>query len=98
VRNGIEPFEIDVPDPVLRDLDQRLATTRLAPQFEGEGWALGVDADWLRELVRWWREDYDWRVAEARINQFPHVRTVIDGQVIHAIHRLAAARTPSHWS
>jgi pimeloyl-ACP methyl ester carboxylesterase len=45
-----------------------------------------VPTGWLRELAEYWRTGYDWRAAEARLNEFPQFTTVIDGQRIHFLH------------
>ena len=87
---AIEPFEIRVDDSVLEDLQRRLAQTRLPDQIEGTGWEYGIPMSYLRELVEYWRETYDWRAQEVRLNQLPHFRTRIDGQSIHFIHARSA--------
>jgi pimeloyl-ACP methyl ester carboxylesterase len=86
----IEPFEIRVDDSVLDDLRNRLASTRLPDQIAGTGWEYGIPMDYVRELVEYWRDTYDWRAQEARLNELAHFRTSIDGQSIHFIH----ARSP----
>jgi pimeloyl-ACP methyl ester carboxylesterase len=86
----IHPFEIRVEDAVLEDLQDRLARTRFPDQIEGTGWEYGIPTDYLRELVEHWREKYDWRAQEARLNELEHFRTSIDGQSVHFIH----ARSP----
>lgn len=73
-----EPFTIDVPDEVLEDLDARLANTRLPEPIEGVGWGYGTDPAALAELVRYWREDYDWREHEARLNELPQFKAPIE--------------------
>ena len=40
----------------------------------------------LRDLVRYWQTDYDWRKVEARLNALPQFITEIDGLDIHFIH------------
>ena len=86
----VERFEIRVDDAVLEDLRQRLVATRLPDQIDGTGWEYGVPADYLRELVDHWRDGYDWRVAEARLNELEHFRTSIDRQSIHFVHARSA--------
>jgi len=86
MNEAIEPSSIDVPDEVLEDLAQRLARTRFPHQIEGTGWTYGADGDTIRELVRYWKDEYDWRRHEAAINRFPQFTTVIDDQRIHFIH------------
>ena len=81
-----EPFTIDVPDAVLDDLHGRLARTRFPNEIEGIGWDQGTPLAYLRELVGYWRDGYDWRAHEARLNRYPQFVTEIDGQRIHFLH------------
>ena len=86
----VERFEIRVDDAVLEDLQRRLAATRLPDQIDGTGWEYGIPSDYLGELVRYWGDEYDWRAAEARLNELDHFRTTIDGQSIHFVHARSA--------
>ena len=86
----IERFEIRIDDSVLDDLRNRLALTRLPDQIDGTGWEYGIPEDYLRDLVEYWRDTYDWRAQEARLNELAHFRTWIDGQSIHFIHARSA--------
>ncbi|HEY9181589.1 MAG TPA: epoxide hydrolase N-terminal domain-containing protein, partial [Gammaproteobacteria bacterium] len=81
----VERFTIDVPEPVLRDLDERLARTRWPDQLPGTDWSYGADTAYLRELVDYWQRDYDWRAEERRLNRFEHYRASIDGTRIHFV-------------
>ena len=62
------------------------AQTRFPDQIDDTGWEYGIPVDYLRELVEYWRDTYDWRAQEARLNEFAHFRTSIDGQSIHFVH------------
>ncbi len=84
---SIERFQIRIEEEVLVDLRQRLARTRWPDQIEGSGWDYGTDRAYLMELCEYWREKFDWRAQEARLNRFDHFRTSIDGQPIHFIRR-----------
>jgi pimeloyl-ACP methyl ester carboxylesterase len=86
----VERFRIQVADSVLEDLRSRLVQTRFPDQIEGSGWEDGIPIDYLRELVGYWRDTYDWRSQEAQLNTFAHFRTRIDGQSIHFIHARSA--------
>ncbi|MFE9811377.1 alpha/beta fold hydrolase [Streptomyces sp. NPDC005227] len=83
---GVRPFRLDVPQSDLDDLHQRLDRTRWPDELPGVGWAYGVPRDYLQELVRYWRHDYDWRAAEARLNTWPQFTTEIDGARLHFAH------------
>jgi len=82
----VEPFTIDVADEVLRDLKSRLGASRFPDQISGSGWSRGIDLDYLRDLVEYWREGYDWRRQEAQLNRLAHFRTEIDGLRLHFAH------------
>jgi len=82
----VAPFRVEVPDAVLGDLQHRLDATRFPEPLPGAGWDYGTDAAYLRELVAYWRDGYDWRATEARLNGLSHATTEIDGQRIHCVH------------
>src|SRR5262245_45447024 len=82
----IYPFRINIPQADLDDLSDRLDRTRWPDALPGVGWAYGVPLDYLQELARYWRHEYDWRGAEARLNEWPQFTTTIDGANIHFAH------------
>lgn len=77
-----ERFTIDVPQSVLDDLQDRLARSRW-PDAVAEDWDRGTEVGYLRALVDHWRNDYDWRAAEARLNAQEHFTTTVDGVGLH---------------
>ena len=40
----------------------------------------------VARLVSYWRDSFDWRAYEARLNQYPQFVTEIDGATIHFLH------------
>src|SRR5438876_437783 len=90
----VEPFRIHVPDATLADLRERLARTRFPDEIAGGGWTYGTNLSYLRELVAYWRDRYDWRAAEARLNDLPQFRADVDGLGIHFIHARGVGPAP----
>ena len=86
----IDPFHVQVDESVLEDLHHRLERTRFPDQIDGTGWEYGIPTDYLRQLVDYWLDSYDWRVQEDRLNSFSQFKTRIDGQSIHFIHARSA--------
>jgi epoxide hydrolase len=82
----IRPFRVDVPQADLDDLRDRLARTRWPDELPGVGWSRGVPLGYLKELASYWRDGYDWREQEARLNQFPQFTTTIEGTNVHFLH------------
>ena len=90
----VEPFRIAVPDAVLTDLRERLARTRFPDEMPGSGWTYGTSLAYVRELVAYWRDRYDWRAAEARLNSWPQFRATVGGLGIHFIHARGVGPRP----
>ena len=82
----IEEFRVDVPQADVDDLAVRLARTRWPSALPGAEWERGVPVGYLRELAAYWRDGFDWRAQEARLNSYPQYTTRIDGQRIHFLH------------
>lgn len=83
----IKPFTIHVPDSALDDLANRLSLTRLPDQLDNTSWEYGTDLTYLAELIKYWREEFDWRKQEADLNQFDQFTTEVDGLTTHFIHQ-----------
>ncbi|HUC24179.1 MAG TPA: epoxide hydrolase [Streptosporangiaceae bacterium] len=82
----LRPFRIEIPEADLEDLRARLDRTRWADDLPGAGWEYGVPAAHVRKLAGYWREDFDWRRQEARLNAYPQFTTTLDGQNVHFLH------------
>jgi pimeloyl-ACP methyl ester carboxylesterase len=87
------PFRIDVDAAVLDDLRQRLLRTRFAEASPGERWQAGTDPAYLRELVGYWANEFDWRARERELNAFTHGLADIEGTPIHYVH-MPGVRAP----
>jgi pimeloyl-ACP methyl ester carboxylesterase len=83
----IEDFTVDIPDVALDDLRDRLRGTRWTDQVAGTGWEQGTDLTYLRDVVAYWGETYDWAKAQERLNTFTHRRIrLVGGPAVHVVH------------
>jgi len=89
-----EPFTLQVPDAALADLRERLARTRFPDQAPGEPWAYGTDVGWMRDFVAYWRDRFDWRAEEARLNALPQFKVPLHGIDLHYLHVPGRGRDP----
>jgi pimeloyl-ACP methyl ester carboxylesterase len=87
VRETIRPFKVDISDARLAEIRERVANTWWPPEPAGiEPWYYGADLTTMKELVRFWLDEYDWREHEAHINSYPQFMVDVgDGQEIHTI-------------
>ena len=90
----MKPFKIAVPQNVLNDLSIRLKQTRWTDEPENAEWNYGMNPTYLRELVFYWQNDYDWRKQEALLNELPQYEAEIDGVSIHFIYVKGKGNNP----
>ena len=86
----ITPFTLSIAQTELEDLYHRIDMTRWPEDATVDDWSQGVPLGAMRELVDYWRHDYDWRPCERRLNELGQYKTTIDGVEIHFLH----ARSP----
>lgn len=82
----VKPFRIDIPKRDLDDLAVRLAAARWPNEVTGAGTDYGMPLNVVKRLAERWRNGYDWRAHEARLNEIPQYTSTIDGQNIHFLH------------
>jgi pimeloyl-ACP methyl ester carboxylesterase len=81
----IRTFHVDIPEEKLAELRGRIAATRWPSKELVADRSQGVQLATLKALARYWETDYDWRKAEAALNELPQFITEIDGVDIHFI-------------
>ena len=90
----VQPFKVEVSDETLADLRDRLAHTRWSYEIPGSGWDYGTNLAYIKELVDYWQDGFDWRAQEKLINTFVHFRADVDGLGIHFIHERGKGPNP----
>jgi pimeloyl-ACP methyl ester carboxylesterase len=85
-KEAIRPFRVNISEADLSDLRHRLEATRLPSKELVSDRSQGVQLATVRELIRYWATEYDWRKCEAKLNALPQFTTEIDGVEIHFIH------------
>ena len=96
--SGITPFRIDVPQAELDELRRRIAETRW-PEPMADDWSLGTAPAELRRLLEHWGGAYDWRAAEARLNEIDQVQVTVPvqdgaGTRVHTLRAGTPGATP----
>jgi pimeloyl-ACP methyl ester carboxylesterase len=87
----VKPFEIQVSQVTLDDLQERLARTRWTHETADVDWDHGTNGRYLKELVAHWQTRFDWRDQEQTLNRFSHFRADVDDTTVHFIHERARA-------
>jgi epoxide hydrolase len=82
----MKQFKIQISEHEIKDLNERLTKTRWPGETINEGWKKGAPAEYLKKLVDYWLNKFDWKKQEALLNKYPQFITEIDGQAIHFLH------------
>jgi pimeloyl-ACP methyl ester carboxylesterase len=90
-RIPVEPFLISVADATLADLRARVRNTRWPGRSPAPAWEQGTDLDYLKQMLAYWSDGFDWREQERWLNTFSQFQADIDGVRIHFVHERAIA-------
>ncbi len=82
----ITPFAIDIDAGTLSDLRTRIHNTRWPDPAPGAAWEQGTDLDYLRRLLAYWGDEFDWRAQERALNTTAQFQADLDGVRIHFVH------------
>ncbi|XP_055465642.1 epoxide hydrolase 1-like [Psammomys obesus] len=77
---SIRPSKVERTDALIHDLHQRIDGFRASPPLEGSRFHYGFNANYLKRVVSYWRNEFDWRKQVEILNQYPHFKTKIEGQ------------------
>ena len=87
---GPEPFAPHADPAMVEDLRARLRATRWPDAPDGVGWSLGTDTDYLRELVTYWAEEFDWAAQLAEQARLPRFTARVGSLDVRFVHVRAA--------
>ena len=82
---AIRDFKVNIPEPVLEDLNRRLKKARLGEDLENSTFEYGFQVGYMKTVLDHWLNKYDWRKHEMILNRFPQYKTTIEGIEIHFV-------------
>lgn len=85
----ITPFAIRVVDEALSDLRTRIRNTRWPDRSPSTAWEQGTDLEYLKRLLSYWADGFDWRAQERHLNAFKHYRAQLGDVQVHFVHERA---------
>jgi len=85
----ITPFSIKIEAEILSDLRARIRNTRWPDRAPGTAWEQGTDLEYLRQLLAYWADGFDWHARERELNAADQFRADLDGIHIHFVHERA---------
>jgi len=89
-----KPFTVRVSDEALSDLRARLTRVRWPDEPPLEPWSVGTSVAYMKPLVDYWRDRFDWRAQEAKLNAFASFTVALAGIDVHFIHEPGQGPNP----
>jgi len=87
-------FRLHVPEETLKDLRERLSRVRWPDEPPIEPWSTGTSVGYMRQLVDYWRDRFDWRAQEEALNRYHHFKVPLAGIDLHFIHEQGKGPNP----
>ena len=88
------PFKLHISDDLLADLKARLTRVRWPDEAPDNHWKYGTDLPYLKSMLEYWRDGYDWRQHEALLNGFNQYKMKLAGIDVHFIHEEGKGPAP----
>lgn len=82
---SIRQFRINVSDDMITDLKERLSKHRVQESIV-QDFEYGFNSRYLKQVIEYWLNVYDWRKEETFLNTYDHFKTRIEGIDIHFVH------------
>ena len=79
-------FNLSIEKSILDDILYRVRKSRIVNDFGNKEWKYGTEETYLKDLIEYWSNNYDWKKQEKEINKFSHYKIEIDNIPIHFIY------------
>ena len=90
----IKPFKVDISDQIIKDIYAKVNKYPWHEMPNDGGWEYGTNLNYMKEISKYWINEFDWRKHEAEINKFPNFITKVDDIDIHFIQEKGSGSKP----
>ncbi|NP_001365361.1 epoxide hydrolase 1 isoform e [Homo sapiens] len=81
--DSIRPFKVETSDEEIHDLHQRIDKFRFTPPLEDSCFHYGFNSNYLKKVISYWRNEFDWKKQVEILNRYPHFKTKIEGSALN---------------
>ena len=90
----IKPFKVEISDKYLQNIYSKVKNYPWHEMPDDGGWNYGTNLEYMKEISKYWVENFDWRETEKKINKFENFKSKIEGIDIHFIHEKGSGSNP----
>jgi len=90
----VKPFKVNISDQIIKDIYDKVKKYSWHEMPNDGGWEYGTNLDYMKEISKYWVNEFDWRKHEKEINKFPNFIAEVDNIDIHFIHEKGSGPKP----
>jgi epoxide hydrolase len=80
---SMRSFKVDVPQETLNRILERVKKGRLPDRLDAPDWRYGANWSYIKSLVEYWGQRFDWKKAQANLNRYPQFLARVQDVDIH---------------
>ena len=90
----LKTFKIDVCQKDLNFIYKKVSEYPWHEMPSDGGWQFGTNIDFMKDLSKYWVEQFDWKRQEDKINSFDNFTAEVDGIEVHFIYERGSGSKP----
>ena len=90
----LKTFKIDVCQRDLNFIYKKVSEYPWHEMPSDGGWQFGTNVDFMKDLCKYWVEQFDWKRQEDKINLFDNFTAEVDGIEVHFIYERGSGSKP----
>ena len=90
----LKTFKIDVCQRDLNFIYKKVSEYPWHEMPSDGGWQFGANIDFMKDLCKYWVEQFDWKRQEDKINKFDNFTAKVDGIEVHFIYERGSGSKP----
>lgn len=90
----LKTFEIDFCQRDLNFIYKKVSEYPWHEMPSDGGWQFGTNIDFMKDLCKYWVEQFDWKRQEDKINSFDNFTAEVDGIEVHFIYERGSGSKP----
>src|SRR5215813_447640 len=81
--NLLKPFKVDIPQETVNRSLERVRKSRLPDRLDAPDWRYGANWSYMKSLVEYWANRFDWKKAQANLNRYPQFLAHVGDFEVH---------------